>query len=771
VNPDFIEPPADVQRIALSLAAQGWHVFPVKLAVQPDGRTTKKPLVLWHDEATTDPQTIATWWGLDFPGAWIGVHAARSGIVIVDMDRHGEKDGYASLAAAGKKLPKTFHYPTRSGGEHHVYSAPPGVDLTIGTDVEIAGEKRPGVDVRAGTGLVVYYGPRMKKAPKLAPAPKWSLLERGADRGTGAGASLEEWRASLVRPTKKYGPATAEVLALVTEEGMSREQMLDVTQRLVGQGTAGHPGILRALGEGRATYTRNYPASAPEWDKAVEGSARHRGPYQALATLPLSAAREVRSTPDPGTAIEPRPSAPRDLVPAPEPEDEEELAPHLTMDTYFQKGEGLLSRRLALQVVAMGENGGDLAVGADRRVWRYADGVFTPASDVVTSRVVRILDERYRPAHAATVLDVITKGDLVPMLQDAPNPELVNVRNGMLNWQTGTLHDHGQGYHSTVQLAVDYLPEETCPAFDAWLAAAVEPDTAVVVWELIAYAMMTGNPFQKAALLTGDGGTGKGTLIRVIEALAGEQNVAHLTPADMATTFLPATLVGKLLNTVGDLDGKYLPDTAPFKKVVGGDGITAQHKGKEPFTFTPIAFPIFAANEIATSSDATNGYFRRWLVIPFDRKITFRDAGVERALHAELPGIFAKAMRVLPGLMAQGDFSPTISTARAMRAFALGSDTVRLWLEDDDHVREADPSATQFRTRRAHLYDTYAAWTEATGHGRPMSRTKFLTRLRLIGYEVDTVAKGERYVRGIDLDTVPMSAPVTVLLDDTTSEG
>jgi len=88
--------------IALALAKAGVAVFPVKM---PD----KRPLVKWGEEATTDKERIATWWLIDHPGAAIGMHMGKSGLVGVDLDvDKGSGSGVDNLKAARITLPETW---------------------------------------------------------------------------------------------------------------------------------------------------------------------------------------------------------------------------------------------------------------------------------------------------------------------------------------------------------------------------------------------------------------------------------------------------------------------------------------------------------------------------------------------------------------------------------------------------------------------------------------------------------------------------------------
>ena len=155
--------PPNTPAVAASLARIGWPVFPVTIYEDDAGKRHKVPAVKWKDWATADEATVAAAWAGEHAGRWIGVYCAEAGehgIVVGDVDPGGDE----SIAEAGHSLPETFSYPThRKGGRHHLYAAPVGVDLTIAANVV------PHVDVRAGSGLFVYYGPELAEAPTLAP--------------------------------------------------------------------------------------------------------------------------------------------------------------------------------------------------------------------------------------------------------------------------------------------------------------------------------------------------------------------------------------------------------------------------------------------------------------------------------------------------------------------------------------------------------------------------------------------------------------------------
>jgi hypothetical protein len=253
--------------IALSLARAGWYVFPLT----PNGNFLKG--FGWDRGATRSLKQIREWWA-DDPRQRIGVHCGRSGLVVVDLDRKHGKDGFASLEAAGLTLPRTFSYTSRSGhGEHHIYRAPEGEQLTIDRDLN----GMTGVDIRSGIGMVAYNGPKLTKKPRLAAAPEWALVHK-KDGWAYDMADLEAWLADAGSTTNqklRALAAKARRMALVfPEDGVDNGDLLTRITPLV-SGLMWGDGRREAYEAARARYTNDYPdpkyliAFDRAWAKAI----------------------------------------------------------------------------------------------------------------------------------------------------------------------------------------------------------------------------------------------------------------------------------------------------------------------------------------------------------------------------------------------------------------------------------------------------------------------------------------------------------------------
>jgi hypothetical protein len=147
---------------AVRAAERGWHIFPCLPG-------TKEPAISrWPERASADPEHIAEAWETRYAGHNIGIACGPSGLVVIDLDTHGElplgwrdepgivdgKDVLAALAErAGQGWPSTYLVRTPSSGWHLYYLAPEGEEIR-----NSAKKIGPMIDVRGCGGYVVAAG-------------------------------------------------------------------------------------------------------------------------------------------------------------------------------------------------------------------------------------------------------------------------------------------------------------------------------------------------------------------------------------------------------------------------------------------------------------------------------------------------------------------------------------------------------------------------------------------------------------------------------------
>ncbi|WP_206832087.1 DUF5906 domain-containing protein [Alicyclobacillus fructus] len=121
-------------------------------------------------------------------------------------------------------------------------------------------------------------------------------------------------------------------------------------------------------------------------------------------------------------------------------------------------------------------------------------------------------------------------------------------------------------------------------------------------------------------VLKGPGGNGKSTFFKVLTRLfAGF--ISNLSPQAFSERFATAELVRSTINIDADIPNNEQQKTQGLKQVVSHDTIRVERKFRDSTPAQPKVKVWFAANELPPTNDTSYGYFRRFLIIPFESKM------------------------------------------------------------------------------------------------------------------------------------------------------
>ncbi len=395
-------------------------------------------------------------------------------------------------------------------------------------------------------------------------------------------------------------------------------------------------------------------------------------------------------------------------------------------ERFFDPKFGLKARALRVAV----ERTGKLAVGPGKSIYRHVEGVWTPdGENEIYRRVESLLRDRYRPDHASNVRSVVSNRE--PLISDdSQDTQYLNLPNGLLDWKTGELIPHNPHIVSTVRLPIPWDEDAECPDIDQFFSEVFPADAIELAYEILGYMLYNDNPLHKAILLHGSGRNGKGTFIRLARMLVGHNNISAVTPQDLdSSAFSSAQLHGKLANLVGDVDPRIFKSTEKFKQLTGGDYIMAQHKHRDPFTYRCRALMIAAFNALPRTADTTEGFFSRWIVIPFTG---FFPAGkadptlISRLTNPRaLQGLLRGSVSGLQQVMRRGSFSLPASVEAATQRFKTEADPIRGFIAEN--IEFVHPNNAEF-VPRTEVYVRYGLWASANGY-HEMSATRFYAEL------------------------------------------
>lgn len=407
---------------------------------------------------------------------------------------------------------------------------------------------------------------------------------------------------------------------------------------------------------------------------------------------------------------------------------------------WFSKEDGLL----VADVGDLIRDTGTIQLGHDGRLYRYVDGAYRPDGDTWAKIATRqTLGFKIKRRHFDEILAYLRAAE--PFIPEQPPHRWINTRNGLLDWHALELHPHNPGIPSAIQIPHAWRPEATCPNVHQFLQDVLPEGTTDLAYEIAGYALYAGNPLSKAVLLTGSGGNGKSKVLKLIETLVGRPNTSAVPLQALAENrFAAAELYGRLANICGDLDARAIKRTDLFKQITGGDQVLAERKFGQPFSFTSFALPLFSANEPPITSDQSEAWFDRWIVIPMDRRIrgtAKEDPHIERRIltPSEMEGFLVQAVHGLRRLLDRGRFEPPEPVTQAGDAYRDRLDSVRAFVGEECVL---NPNAW---TPRAALYQHYRKWASDNGRLSVQAAT-FNDRIRREYPEV--LAVGRKGIRG-----------------------
>lgn len=375
-------------------------------------------------------------------------------------------------------------------------------------------------------------------------------------------------------------------------------------------------------------------------------------------------------------------------------------------------------------------------IGRDGRgveLYRYENGVYRQSGNsFVLSEVRRLLGLSNRDKHMVEVLKLVT--EMVKVEYPEINKkamDLINVRNGLLDWRTGELKPHDPALSSLIQINAEYDPKASSPDLDKFLAKVLPEDAIPLVEEYIGYLLTPDTSLGKCLVAVGEGGNGKSTLLSLVGKMIGEENITHYSLHQISDDkFTAAGLVGKLANFYDELESRALDNTGVFKQLVSGDSIKAEEKNKAPFSFKPFARLVFATNQMPRTNDRSQGYFDRLLFVRFPNRFRETSGLILKydEVLAAIPGLMSallnRAVSGLKRLMAKGKFSVSKTNVDALEEYQRECNSAYDFLRENCSTE--DPSGW---ISRSDFYDRYKAWAVDTGR-KPMSQRELAKTLR-----------------------------------------
>lgn len=255
----------------------------------------------------------------------------------------------------------------------------------------------------------------------------------------------------------------------------------------------------------------------------------------------------------------------------------------------------------------------------------YNNGIYDYAQKSIETKMI----ERIPTLTAQRRTEVMKYLDLICEDIEPSEANYIAFKNGIYDIVTDTLIPYTPDIILTNRINHNYNVSAYNQLTDTTLdkLACNDNEVRALLEECIGYCFYRRNELGKAFILTGDKANGKSTFLDLIKYILGDTNISALDLRELGDRFSTAMIFGKLANIGDDIGDEFMQGNAVsiFKKIVTGNRIKAELKGKDPFEFNPYVKLLFSANDMPRMRDKTGAVLRRLVMIPFNATFTKDD--------------------------------------------------------------------------------------------------------------------------------------------------
>jgi len=666
------ETTAQVQKLdwALKYAAIGWHVHPLVpgAKIPPSGG---KGLL----DATTDPARIKKWWG-DNPNYNIGIRCGQGfGVMCLDVDNKNGKNGFEWIKAQAGDLPITAEQITPSGGRQYIFKAPNELIPSS------AGSLAPGIDIRGEGGYFLIppsnliatkeyrfsgtYEWLTDQAPfeiELALAPDWLL------KAIKESAKSERFKLpSGEIPQGKQDNTLFRYACSLKSRGQSPSE---IRSKLIDE-------LKRCPQDQKNPFTNK---DIDRWINTAFGYPDE--PKGAVAT------------------------------PAPDENKAEEASVAISGGTLNLTEKEVRNCNQIADII-QSEN---TFIHCDD-YYEYKSGVFLKITE---GKIKKLIKDKIKGKFNKYIANEILHSLQVDIGIDSPDElnatDLLNLKNGMFNLETLELFPHSPDYKSTIQLPVSYDPKAECVKWFEALQGMFpdDIDKADMIQEFFGLCLTKETKYEKALFLVGEGANGKSTILHILQLILGKRNYCSIPLEMFNNAHYTANFFNRLANISIETNAKSSVYDSLMKAVISGDTISADLKYHNVMQFNPFCKLIFALNSMPRVDDKTDAFYRRLIIVRFNRQFEEEEQNknLKHELEAEMDEIFSWMVKGLKRLRDRGYFDIPAGMKKEIAEYRADNNNVLTFI-DDECVLE--PNAVV--TKKA-LYFSYSEWCKTNNYGR-----------------------------------------------------
>ncbi len=287
-------------------------------------------------------------------------------------------------------------------------------------------------------------------------------------------------------------------------------------------------------------------------------------------------------------------------------------------------------------------------------IWIYHNGIYIPhGKTFIREYLRRVLGEGFVKWFSYRVIDKVAVDSMIDQEEffKEQHPDYICVQNGILNIQTKKLSPFDPEMRFFSKMPMAWNEEAKCPNVVKFFKEILtHEEEQKVIQEIFGFLLYREYFLENSFMFKGIGRNGKSKTLSLMKTFLGVDSVSEIPLEDIEKDmFAISELHKKSANLCGDLSKTAIKNSGTFKKLTGRDLLTAARKYFTRVKFVNYAKMVFAANELPITSDLTDAFFNRWIIIKFPYQF-LQQKEIDSLKESERKNIKLQDPEILAGL-------------------------------------------------------------------------------------------------------------------------
>lgn len=264
-----------------------------------------------------------------------------------------------------------------------------------------------------------------------------------------------------------------------------------------------------------------------------------------------------------------------------------------------------------------------------------------------------------------------------------------------------------------------------------------------LLYSVIGYSLCKTSVLCKGFIFKGEGRNGKSKIFRILESLLGDEQCSHEHLENLSGSKLGAKTTVKNLEgcTVCISEDQKQPkfvNTSLITRIISGEPIAIEQRGKESYNLRPYATMLFSVNEVIDFKGAGLYMSDRLCVIPF--RNTFTDSNNNRYINIGEELCKPLALQIIATRAIQ-EFSEVLKNGRFTIPAIVEEETKKYFMDCNNVAEFCELFPIKDIIIKSKYYDEYRKWCNRNNK-EAVSNAIFGKRVLALGYRPERYSFG-----------------------------